>query len=247
MPGFRKLKTRFQQLLQSDDWQQQLTTLDRQTPKELIGPLFSLLLHSGELRWHAVTALGLTVARMADERMEDARVVMRRLIWNLSEESGNLGWGAPEAMGEIMAQREKLAKEYNRCLISYILQTGRDDNFMDHLPLRRGAYWGVARLAQARPELALPALTPLMQGLEHPRHAPPDLHESPDAEIHGLSAWAVGSLAKTGEQEVRKALPLLEKLQDKQGAFTLYRDRELGEISVGALVGESLERVRGVA
>lgn len=245
MPGFRKLKTQTQQKLQAGDWQEQLATLEQSEPKELIGPLFSLLLHSGELRWHAVTALGLTVARMADQRMEDARVVMRRLIWNLSEESGNLGWGAPEAMGEIMAQREKLAQEYNRCLISYILQTGRDDNFMDHLPLRRGAYWGVARLAQARPELALPALTPLMQGLEHPRHAPPDLHESPDAEIHGLSAWAIGNLAANGNEDVRQALPLLEKLQHEQATFPLYRDRELQEISVKALAGEALEKLKG--
>jgi len=37
---------------------------------------------------------------------------MRRLMWNLNDESGGIGWGNPEAMGEILACHEALANEY---------------------------------------------------------------------------------------------------------------------------------------
>jgi len=88
---------------------------------------------------------------------------MRRLIWNLNDESGGIGWGSPEAMGEIMAQSEQMAKEYHLILISYI----RDDgNYIEHEILQRGVLWGLSRLAHARPELvkdAAPFLHPYME------------------------------------------------------------------------------------
>lgn len=247
MAGFRKLKNQILDWLRAEDWLQRLANLEQHPPRQLVGPLFSLLLHGDVVRWRAVTALGLTIARLADQRMEEARIVMRRFIWNLSEESGNLGWGAPEAMGEAMARHEGLAREYNRCLISYILRTDRDDNFMDHLPLRRGAYWGVARLAEARPEAALPALESLVQGLQHPKFAPEDLHEQPDPEVHGLCAWALGSLAASGDTEartrLREVVPLLGELEGEQASFPLYRDGEWHETTVGALAREALQKI----
>ncbi len=243
MAEFRKLKTQVRQGLSGKDWGHCLSQLQSMEPERLVGPLFSLLLHSGEVKWRAVTALGLTVARMAYRKMEDARIVMRRLIWNLSEESGNLGWGAPETMGEILAVHEGLAREYNRILVSYITQTGKDDNFIDHLPLRRGAYWGVGRLAQVRPELALQAVEPCVQGLAHPQYAPPDLHETPDPEVRGLCAWTLGSLASTGDARLLQAIPVLrQRCRDTQ-TCELYRDRELLQTPVAQLAREALEKL----
>lgn len=230
MSDFRRLKAQFKGRLVAPDWQDALLELEQHPPARLVGPLFSFLLHDGALKWHSVTALGLTIARMAEERLEDARVVMRRLIWNLSEESGNLGWGAPETMGEILAVHEKLAQEYHRILISYITETGRDDNYIDYLPLRRGAFWGVGRLAQARPELAAMAAPYLRKGLEQPA----DSEEAPDAAILGLSAWGLGLLADA------EARPLLENHRHNQGRLERYRDRVLEQTTVAALVQEAL-------
>ncbi len=239
MSDFRRLKVQLKDRLMAPDWQDALPELEQHPPARLVGPLFSFLLHPGALKWHSVTALGLTIARMAEERLEDARVVMRRLIWNLSEESGNLGWGAPETMGEIMAVHGQLAQEYHRILISYITKTGKDDNFIDHLPLRRGAFWGVGRLAQARPELAAMAIPHLRKGLEHPRDSG-DSDEAPDAPIQGLSAWGLGLLADA------EARPLLERHRHNQGELELYRDRELELTTVATLVQEALEALEAL-
>ncbi len=247
MAAFRKLKQEVRAWLLSARWQDELQRLDEHPAERCVGPLFSLLLESGELRWRAVTALGLTVARLAEENRERARVVMRRFIWNLCEESGNLGWGAPEAMGEVLAQHRGLACEYHRILVSYITETGRDDNFIEHLPLRRGAHWGVGRLAEVHPDLALPALEPCLQGLEHPRFAPPDLHEAPDATVRGLSAWTLGSLAglpDLPQHRERLVTALGDRLQD-HGELELFRAGELTVCSVAQLAREALERVEG--
>jgi len=41
-------------------------------------------------------------------------------MWSLNDESGGIGWGAPEAMGAIMARHTGLADEYaNICGSNY--------------------------------------------------------------------------------------------------------------------------------
>ncbi len=76
------------------------------------------------------------MANFAEEDMESARVIMRRLMWSLNDESGGIGWGSPEAMGEIIASHDGLAKEYAHVLISYVWEEG---NFLEYEPLQRGA------------------------------------------------------------------------------------------------------------
>jgi hypothetical protein len=102
------------------------------------------------VKWRTVTAVGIVVAEMADRDLEAARNIMRRLIWSLNDESGGIGWGAPEAMGEIMARHPLLAEEYHCILLSYI----RDDgNRLEHDLLECGVLWGLGSLARERPKL----------------------------------------------------------------------------------------------
>lgn len=145
---------------------------------------FLALLNRPEARWQAAYGLGLCLPLMAEESMEAARVFMRRLMWSLNEESGNLGWGVPEAMGCILAASPRLAEEYARIFISYGYETGRDDNFLDHGPLRRGVYWGIGRLAEANSRHALPALPHLGRALV-----------DPDPAICAYAAFALEKLA----------------------------------------------------
>ena len=54
----------------------------------------------------------------------------------MSEESGNIGWGIPEAFAECLAASPELAKTYHKILISYIVDLGFDDNYCDNDQLR---------------------------------------------------------------------------------------------------------------
>jgi len=227
MSKFRRLKPGILAILEQDGWQDRfeadLAAMDAQ---ELIGPLFSLLLHpAGDIRWRAVTALGATVARLADENMERARVVMRRFLWHMNEESGNVGWGIPESMGEAMARHPKLASEYYKKLASYVQCPDciGDDNYLDHPPLRQATYWGLARLAQDRPELAAFAAADLTAALE-----------SEDPASQGVIAWALGLM---GAAEAKDAIAALT---DRQDQLELFRDGATRQTTLGALAREAL-------
>ena len=144
-----------QQLLRTEDIQAALAEIRQIPGRQAVNPLFSFFYSTDEmLRWRAITAMGVVVGQLADSHMESARVIMRRLMWNLNDESGGIGWGSPEAMGEITAVHPMLAMEFHRILISYVDPSG---NYLEHPGLQRGAVWGMGRLAHARPDLAQPA------------------------------------------------------------------------------------------
>ncbi|WP_461208904.1 DVU0298 family protein [Desulfocurvus sp. DL9XJH121] len=228
MARFRNIKHSVREWLLSDGWRERLgADMAAMSARELIGPLFALLLDPEEVvRWRAVTALGATVARMADADMERARVVMRRFLWHMNEESGNVGWGIPEAMGEAMARHPRLADEYHKNLASYVQcpECLGDDNYMDHPPLRRATYWGLARLAQDRPELVCHAAAELVSAL--------DGEEDPLS--RGLACLALGLMGQ------RSAAPRLEELARSTDPLDLYWNGDLKQTTLGELAAEAL-------
>ncbi len=92
------------ELLSAEDLQASIDTICLYPPRQSVNFLFSFFYDKEEIiKWRSITAMGAVVNDMAKENMESGRVVMRRLMWNLNDESGGIGWGSPEAMGEIMA------------------------------------------------------------------------------------------------------------------------------------------------
>ena len=153
---------------------------------------------------------------------------MRTLMWRMNEESGGLGWGAPEVMAEAMAGHRVLAGEYHAILASYVLpeEDGREGNYLTHAPMRRGVFWGLGRLAQAWPELAGRAAAALLAGLA-----------DPDACNRGLAAWTAGLLG------LREAEPGLRGLLADAGAVAVFRGGRLETSSVGRLAREALAAI----
>jgi len=217
----RKVKKVVFAILGADDWETRLPELEVYPEEKVMGPLFSALCNSDPLiKWHAVTAFGLVVPSLAQKNMERARVVMRRFIWNLNDESGGIGWGAPEAMGEIMANDPRLAKEFHPVLIHYIFdREGKPDNFLEHMPLRRGAYWGIGRLLQCRPDLTPKALPLLVKQLD----------QEEDPEIIGL---AVLALKYTRDLNAQAAMT---PFKNDTRVIQIYRDRKLQDSTIGEL------------
>ncbi|MBF0230286.1 MAG: hypothetical protein HQK63_11975 [Desulfamplus sp.] len=140
----RKLKQKIYELLLIDDEEKAISELLEIAPSRSINHLFSFIQDTNEnIKWRAVRAMGKVVAAMASENLESARVIMRRLMWSLNDESGGIGWGSPEAMGEIMAKDKRLKDEYYKILLSYV---NEDGNYLEHEPLRKGAIWAIDRV-----------------------------------------------------------------------------------------------------
>jgi hypothetical protein len=123
----RKIKPKVLELLHNRDLTAIRAELQQYPAKDVVNVLFSPICRVDPLvRWHAVIGMSDAVIRLAAEDMEEARIIMRRFLWSLNDESGGIGWGAPECMAEIMCRHAGLAAEYIHMLISYMREDGEE-------------------------------------------------------------------------------------------------------------------------
>ncbi len=231
----RRLKREILALLAGPDLPLIQERLAGMEAKAVINALFSAICHADELvRWHAISCMGSSVARLAARDMEEARIVMRRLLWSLNDESGGIGWGAPESMAEIMACHKRLAGEYIHMFLSYMREDGeeiwQDGNYLEHEVLQRGLLWGAWRLSVRRRELVL------ARGMDG------DLGQyllSRDGTVRGLAALAVGELRLARWREAMVSL-----LADTS-PVRVYVDGHLETRSVAELAANGLKRIDG--
>jgi len=219
--GGRRLRQKVLGLLKVGDPETSLRELSRSEPRAVVNALISLFYSPEEIiRWRAITAAGAVVTILAEKDREGARVIVRRLLWSLNDESGGIGWGAPEALAEIMARDELLAEEYSRIFVSYLDEKG---NFLEHEGLQQGLLWGLARLAGVRPDLIKEAVPHLGRYLE-----------SGNAAVRGLAARAAGLL---GAQELR---PRVRTLLKDEAALVLFEKGRMITCRVSDMARETL-------
>jgi hypothetical protein len=214
-------RERILEILSESDVDAGIRALRCMHPGKVVNALFSFLYSQDEtIKWRAVTAMGFLVRDLADVEPEKARNVMRRLMWNLNDESGGIGWGSPEAMGEILARHEGLSREYAPILLSYANQ---DANYLELPMLQRGLLWGIARLSEERRHLVIGSKSHFFPYLE-----------SEDPAVRG---HAVRILGLVGTAEDRQRLSSL--LEDKS-PYTTYFDHRCITRLVGETAREAL-------
>ncbi len=188
-------------------------------PRRALSPLLSFLpsshLHE---RWNAVMLMGRLVARHANDDMEWARITIRKLMWYLNDESGGIGWGVPEAFGEILRHHRGLAEEYHPILFSYVDPRG---NLLDQENLIEGVLWGVLRVASRHPTLYASQRDTLMPFLSHAR-----------APLRAYAALTIAFLdAYLGIRD-----SILGRLSHDDAMLTFCWDTFLGERTVGEIL-----------
>ena len=220
----RSLKKKLFDLLNQGDLDKALVEIGRLPPRQIINPLLSFIQSGNEkVKWGAVKAAGHVVSRLADSDLEAARVIMRRLMWNLNDESGGIGWGSPELMGEILAAHGGLAREYAHILLSY---ARTDGNYLEHEGLQRGLLWGIGRLSEKRPELVREAAGVLLPYLE-----------SQDGVTRGLAARVMGLL------QLKEAQPVLRELAEDAFSMVIMVGNRLTTVRVKDLAEEALRSI----
>ena len=148
---------------------------------KISGHLIHLLSGLDEtLRWRAVKALGLVSYQLFQENPEKTRRILRQLLWNLNEESGGIGWGMPEAMGEILASNPQLIVEYGCLLISYLTE---EECFLENEVLQKGVIWAIGRVKDFSPDLIAKVIPFLISARNHP-----------DPSMRAAAAWTLREL-----------------------------------------------------
>ncbi|MDH4319793.1 MAG: HEAT repeat domain-containing protein [Desulfobulbaceae bacterium] len=228
--GNRVLKKHIFKLLLSPDLESVFNGIGHYPATDVANILFSAICHNDELlRWRGISSMGVTLARLAVEDMEKSRIFMRRLLWSLNDESGGIGWGAPESMAEAMVYHNGLAEEYIHMLISYMRGDGEEllqhGNYLEHELLQRGLLWGICRMA------GLKARMLIERGVRE--DIMPYLRSS-DNEVRGLAARACGLL------QISEAIEELEKLAVDESPLRFYEDGMVSSHSVGEFASKAL-------
>lgn len=148
-PYGRQTKKKVGRILSETVRHQAMEQLAQIPDEQLTSHLFSYFYNKEELiKFRSISAMGLLAARISKSHMERARIIMRRIMWNLNDESGGIGWGSAEAMGEILNQSPELAIEYKSILFSYL---DSEANFIEHEMLQRGVLWGIGTYLESSP------------------------------------------------------------------------------------------------
>ena len=194
--------------------------------RQVINPLISLMLHDDPMvRWRSVIAIGEVVNKLVSTDMEGARIIMRRFMWSLNDESGGIGWGAPEAMCACIASNDRIAKEFGHIVVSYL---NPDGNYIEYEPLQRGLLWGIVHVARICPTAvsgAGPYLTSYLF--------------SGDAHVKGLAIMALNLLG------VKEAVGMLSGLVSDTSSFSTYLDDGIQTFSVGEKASEAIKALQG--
>lgn len=158
--------------------------------------------------WRTIEAMGEFAKSHTGRRLEDVRETIRKLLWCMNDESGNLCWFAGEAIAEILTRLPVLREEYLSVWLG----------FLDEEPFEAGVRWGMVRLAR---DGALSDEE--LQTLKDKRHA---LVSSLDADKTAIRAMSILALAAIGEEIPSGARQTLSGDSEK---LNLY-DTESGDL-----------------
>jgi hypothetical protein len=97
--------------------------------------------------WRAILAVGMAARTMISTDPAFLRETCRKLLWSLTDESGGIGWSAPELLGEIVSADPVQFKDIVP-LIASVYEVEED-------VFRAGVLYALARIAEKAPELAI--------------------------------------------------------------------------------------------
>jgi len=126
----------------------------------------------------AIKAVGLTAKVITERDPEYVRNTLLRLFWLVNDESGGIGWRAPELIGEILYNCPNF-EQFFPMLIS-LLELEDEDACR----FRVGTLWAIGRVAQIKQEAMLPALSRIQTYLS--------LENEP--EIKEIASWCIRQL-----------------------------------------------------
>ena len=167
---------------------------DRHFWQEIRFRLYDL---NDEVRWPAIETVGKIMQHWWQSGQEEkVRNYIRTLFWSITDESGGIGWSAPQAIAEIIAHNPPLIDPYASMMIAYTIEEP---------PLVKGGLWGIGRLGGI-----------ITDSVEFFKDKVLTVFQTDDTETLGLAAWAMG------EARFHPARPFLEKLFGIEEKVTVY-------------------------
>ena len=171
------------------------------------------------IAWRALDAIGWVAEQtIRAGEVEWVRNHLRRCQWLLSDESGGIGWRAPEMMGEIVARSPEALAEFIP-LVALLLFDMEDE---DAVRFKNGHLWAVGRLAQVRPKAAEVGQPWALLALE-----------DPDPQTRGLGLWCLRQFP--AELRPKELAGLLPSLLEDEAKVSIFDGQNLTLTSIKSL------------
>jgi len=176
----------------------------------------SLLFESDPLIcYRALEGLGIIASLEAKDNLESLRKMIRRFFWMMNDESGNVGWYAAEAIGEILRNVPRLIAEYGHMLQPFLVEE----------PFEKGTRVAIARVAEIDKScFNNQTIKKLIQTLD-----------DPDPNIRGTSIVALKAL---GANEAAERFKSLESDNTRIDLYD-FKSGEIEQITIGKLANNS--------
>jgi len=174
------------------------------------------------IRWSAIETVSKIVRRwwQAGEE-EKVRQYIRTIFWSISDESGGIGWSAPQVIAEIIVHIPVLMDPYGGMMIAYSIEEP---------PLIKGCLWGIGRLGKS-----------IIDAVEAFRDEILAVFGVDDSEMLGLASWAMGEVG------YHPAIPFIQKLAVRSEPVTIYIGGDFVERPLRHWAHEAISKIESAA
>ena len=173
--------------------------------------------------WRAIKAVGLAAKALITKEYEFLREVTRKLFWSLSDESGGIGWSAPELIGEIVSADPARFSDLVPMLASVY--------DIEETTFRPGVLYALGRIGEVAPERVMLHQELLTRGLAE---------SDPLSRVTALEA--VRKMGSEWKREDRDGLrDSVENLLTDRNEVWIYRESGFASVQVKEAAQEVLE------
>lgn len=164
--------------------------------------------------WRAIRAIGLAARELVLTDYDYLREMVRKLLWSLSDESGGIGWSAPEIMGEIVSS--------NPARFQDIVPLIAEVYTIEERIFRPGVLYALVRIASVDPDVVMPHKDIVFHGL---------VDDNALARIYSLELLQKlkGNFTVL---ELAAAKDLVEKLRSDKAEAWVYKDSGFANVQV---------------
>lgn len=183
-----------------------------QDNQRVFGKLISFAFDKEDvLCWHAIAAMGVCAAAVAKNDVSRVRNVVQRLIWSAREESGGMGWSAPELLAQIACASPRHFPDIPPIIVSLHVED-------EEKVFLKGVLWAIARMGAADIRDVPGAAEVVLSSLE-----------DSDPQVRGLAVRAAIEAGIEGTSE------RLQALADDQGRLMIFESGRLKQKTVAQL------------
>jgi hypothetical protein len=163
--------------------------------------------------WRAIKAVGLVAKERIKSDYEFLRETIRKLRWSLSDESGGIGWSAPELIGEIVCADPRRFADIVPLIAD--VYTIEEDVF------RPGVLYAFSRIAESAPDLIAPFADIINAALS-----------DKNALVRFYALETIGKLK--GKYDISIAMDVINNLKHDKSEVWVYH----GNVFINVVVGD---------